>query len=386
MGRRVMAAALCVATLWTAGCATAKYMETAKQTRSKNPHAALEYLALVLKEDAANKEAIDLANEIGKEIAAGADTKVRGFEQSKKYAQAVAVCDRVIATRDFLKTVPGNIDIFVNEEERPRLAKLAADDFYARADQLCAEQPLSTPTAMKAAIAFRRSMGFVSGYKDAQKRYEDCRKSAMTNVAFGKFTFTRGTDFLVPRFQGNLKEVITAMNPEFLQISGNRSPETNALLTATIDAAWGDTGWKQQRQKNTVNKSRQIGTDEKGNPLYEDYTVTATWVVYTRTTSATLNLRYEIKDLNGGTLDSGSGRMKMSDTKQWAGNFGGDTNSQEYQDAVPYEVQQLPKQQVEPANFEQLCNAMSEKWAAKDQPLYSFGHKIYTRFSGQRGN
>ena len=78
-------------------------MDAAKATRPKNPHAALEYLARILKEDPANQEAINLANEIGKEIAADADAKVRHFEEGKKYAQAVAVCDRVLATRSFLK-------------------------------------------------------------------------------------------------------------------------------------------------------------------------------------------------------------------------------------------------------------------------------------------
>ena len=40
-------------------------------------------------------EAIALADEIGKQIAAAAAVKVRNLEQSKKYAEAVAVCDRV---------------------------------------------------------------------------------------------------------------------------------------------------------------------------------------------------------------------------------------------------------------------------------------------------
>ena len=64
-------------------------MDAAKATRPKNPHAALEYLARILKDDPANQEAINLANEIGKEIAADADAKVRHFEEGKKYVATV---------------------------------------------------------------------------------------------------------------------------------------------------------------------------------------------------------------------------------------------------------------------------------------------------------
>jgi hypothetical protein len=366
------------------GCATAKYMDAAKATRPKNPHAALEYLALVLKNDSANKEAITLADEIGKEIAAQADAKVRDHERGKKYAQAVAVCDRVIATRDFLKKVPGNIDIFVNEEERPRLAGLAAEDFYGRADKLSSRG--TGASAKKSAIAFRRSLGFVPGFKDAQARYEQQREAAMTHMAFGKFNCSQGTDFLIPGFKGQLKEIIMDMNPEFLSISGRRDSKTNAILTASIQGGFGDTGWKQRKQKNSVDKSREVGTDEKGNPVYEDYTITATWIVYTRKTNATLNLSYQIRDGKGGQVDAGSGRMKISDAKQYVSNFGGDTGEDEYQDAIPYDVQQLPKQKTEPANFNQLATAMSEGWAKKGKPIYKFGHKIFTKFSGQRGN
>ncbi len=397
--RRVLIAAACVGALALGGCAAAKNMDAAKATRPKNPHAALEYLARILKEDPANQEAINLANEIGKEIAADADAKVRHFEEGKKYAQAVAVCDRVLATRSFLKKVPGNIDIFVNEEERPRLAKLAAQQFYDRADGLAKETPVTVPTAKKAAIAFRRSLGFVPGFRDAQQRYESMRDAAMTRVAFGRFKCARGTDFLVPRFQSELKEIITGLNPEFLEISGNRNPQTNAVLTGTIEASFNDTGWRGSKKKNKVTKQRQIGTeqvqtgtDAQGNPIieeqpvYEEYTLVATWTEFERRTAATLTLRYEIRDLQGNQMDAGSGSLKMSDQKQYAGQFGGTTGEEDYEDAIPFYVKQMPKQRVEPASFEQLCNAMSGKWKAKGKPVYKFGHKIYTRFSGQRGN
>ena len=397
--RRVLIATACAGALALGGCAAAKNMDAAKATRPKNPHASLEYLARILKEDPANQEAINLANEIGKEIAADADAKVRHFEEGQKYAQAVAVCDRVLATRAFLKKVPGNIDIFVNEEERPRLAQLAAQQFYDRADGLTTQTPVTVPSAKKAAIAFRRALGFVPGFKDAQQRYEGMRQAAMTRVAFGRFKCARGTDFLVPRFQGELKEIITGLNPEFLEISGRRNPETNAVLTGTIEASFNDTGWRAKKKRNKVTKQRQIGTeqvqtgtDAQGNPIieeqpvFEEYTLVATWTEFERRTSAGLTLRYEIRGLEGGQLDAGSGSLKMSDRKVYAGQFGGTTAEEDYEDAIPFYVKQMPKQRMNPANFEQLCNAMSDKWKGKGRPIYSFGHKIYSKFSGQRGN
>jgi len=380
------------------GCAAAKNMDAAKATRPKNPHAALEYLARVLKDDPANQEAITLANEIGKEIAADADAKVRHFEEGKKYAQAVAVCDRVLATRAFLKKVPGNIDIFVNEEERPRLAKLAAGQFYDRADALAQQTPVSVPTAKKAAIAFRRALGFVPGFKDAQQRYESMRQAAMTRLALGSIQCTRGSDFLVSRYKGDLEEMVTSLNPEFLEIANPDEATPNATLTGVVETSFSDTGWRAKRQSNTVTKRRKVGTkkvkkgtDKNGNPVYKEepvykkYKVTARWTIYTRATTAALTLRYQISDTDGVRMDAGSGRMKLSDKKRYATNFSGSPGD-EWKSAIPFDVRSLPKERVEPATFEQLCNAMSDTWKAKGKPVYKFGHKIYTKFSGQRGN
>lgn len=364
------------------GCATGAYLDAAKGLRSRNPHASIEYLALVLKNDPANGEAILLADEIGKEIAGNADTKIRDYERAKKYAQAVAVCDRVIATRDLLASVPGNVDIFVDEEQRPKYAKLAAEQFYARGDKLSGVD--STESKQKAAIAFRRANGFVAGFKDALARYETNRDAGTTHMAFGKFKYARGLEFLVNRFQSSLRETVDSLDPEFLKITGKRNPDTNAVLQATIEGSFNDSGWTERPQRNEVTKTRQIGNDEQGQPVYEDYTIRATWVVYTRKTSATLNLSYIVKDEQGNQLDAGTGRMNLKDMKQWVGNFGGDTGEEEYGDAIPYEVQQLPKQKSEPANFRQLTTRMSERWAQKNAPIYKFGHRLYTKFSALR--
>lgn len=384
--QRLLLAGFVAGSLLAGGCAVSKNIAAAKQVRSKNPHASIEYLNRALKDDPQNAEAIALTDEIGKEIAGLADAKIRDFEESKKYPEAVATADRVLATRDFIAKGSSQVDLFVDEEQRPRLAKLAAGQFYDRGDNLAKQKPMSVKTAMKAAVAFRRSLGFVPGFKDAQKRYEQSRELAMSRVAFGKFQTKGGTRFLEDRFKNELKSFVADLNPEFIQITGGRNPDTNAVLTATLEGGFGDTGWRSKRQKNTITKSREIGIDEQGNTLYEEYDVTATWVRYTRKTNATLNLSYLIRDLDGNQMDAGNGRMKMHDMKEYVSNFGGDTSFDDYEEAIPYEIQQLPKSKVEPANARQLHERMSEKWLGKDQPVYKFGHRIYDKFSGSKGN
>lgn len=384
--KRLLLAGFLAGSALLSGCAVSKNIDAAKQVRTKNPHASIEFLARVLKDDPKNGEVIALIDEIGKEIAGLADAKIRDFEESKKFAEAVATADRVLATRDFIAKGPSQVDLFVDEEQRPRLADLAANQYYTRAAGLAGAEPVSPASAKKAAIAFRRAIGFVPGYKDAQKRYEECRELGMTRVAFGKFRTKGGVKFLQDRFKSELKSVVGELNPEFLEISGGRNPNTNAVLTAELEGGFNDSGWKSKRQKNTITKSREIGVDEQGNTLYEEYDVTATWVRYTRKTQATINLRYLIRDGQGNQLDAGNGRMKMHDMKEYASNFGGDTDFDDYEEAIPYEIQNLPKNKTEPANARQLCERMSEKWAKKGEPIYKFGHKIFTKFSGQRGN
>lgn len=389
MGASIIArgAGLCILALLAGGCAVSKNMDAAKTVRAKNPHASVEYLARVLEVEPQNPEAIALLDEIGKEIAGLSDAKIRDYVEAKKFAQAVGEADKVIATRDFIAKGPSKVDLFVDEERRPKLAQSAAEQFYVLADQVASgEGAMSPASAKKAAISFRRALGFVPGFRDAQQRYETCRELGMTRVAFGRFDCKGGADFLADRFKGELKSVVGELNPEFLSISGNRDPKTNALLTADIEGGFRDTGWQSKPQKNTITKSREIGIDDKGNTLYEQYDVTATWVVHTRKTQATLTLRYQVKDLQGSQLDAGNGSMKMHDEKTYVDNFGGDTGFEDYEEAIPYSVQELPKQRVEPANQRTLYTSMSEQWARKGNPIYEFGHKIYTKFSGQRGN
>lgn len=378
-------AGFCFLALLVGGCAVSKNMEAARTVRGKNPHAAIEYLARVLTVEPQNPEAIALIDEIGKEIAGLSDAKIRDYVEAKKFAQAVGEADRVIATRDFIAKGPSKVDLFVDEEQRPKLAQSAAEQFYERADQLT-QGAVSPASAKKAAIAFRRALGFVPGFRDAQARYETCRELGMTRVAFGRFDCQGGSDFLTDRFKSELKGVIGDLNPEFLSISGNRDPKTNAIMTAAIEGGFSDSGWRHQPQKNTITKSREIGIDDKGNTLYEEYDVTATWIVHTRKTQGTLTLRYQVKDLQGSQLDAGNGRMKMHDEKTYVSDFGGDTNFEDYEEAIPFSVQELPKQRVEPANQRTLFTAMSEQWARKGNPIYDFGHQIFTKFSGQRGN
>lgn len=357
------------------GCAASKYYDAAQQIRTKNPHAAIEYLALCLKEDNAHAEAIKLMDDLGKEIASDHAGKVKGFTRSKKYAAAVASCDRVFTTKELIKALPGNVEIYYDGEERVKLAELAAGVNYERGARL-ADQGAHK----KAAIEFRRALGFVPGYKDAQARYDGSKSNALVRMAFEPFRANQAAAFLANDYRRDLHGMIAELNPEFLQVSLKRGPTTTQTLSGRLTGKFGDTGWTQRPQKNTRTISEKIGVDEQGNELFKQYDVTATWVIYTRKTSASLTISYEIKRADGTTVDAGKGTMKTSDFKQYASDFGGDTQDPNYWNVVPGKVKNLPRQSTEPGSFRALATGLSKLWTKKGRPVYKFAHKIYRKY------
>src|SRR5438309_621428 len=97
-----------LAVTWLAsGCAASKFNDAATQVRPKNPHAAIEYLAQALKADPKNEESLAMLKEIVQNLAEDHATRVKELERSGKFADAVAQCDRLIATKKLVSELPG---------------------------------------------------------------------------------------------------------------------------------------------------------------------------------------------------------------------------------------------------------------------------------------
>lgn len=378
MGTRLRSWALACGALiglTASGCAAADYFTAAQQTRTKNPHAAIEYIALCLKADPAHAEAIALMDELGKDIASDHAGKVKGFERSKKYASAVASCDRVVSTKDFIKTLPGKVEIFYDRNQRSEFAKLAAAQNYKRAERY-SEQGVYK----KAAIEYRRALGFVAGYKDAQAKYETAKSEALVKLAFVPFRGRGGGELVAEKFRKDLYTTIVDLNPEFLQVTLGKKPNTTQRITGVADVRFSDTGWRKARKTHTITKRRQVGVDEQGNNVYEEYDITANWTEFSRKTAVTLTLSYRILRRDGTAVDAGRATMKLHSSKRWASRFGGNTQLADYNDAIPEYVKSLPKRRVEPASRRTLTEALAGKWTKKGAPVHRFAHKIFRKY------
>lgn len=376
VGARLSLCALALASL--SGCAASKYYGAAQEMRSKSRTGALEYLALCLEADPANQEAITMIDEIGKEIASEHAQTIKGLERAKKYDQAVAQCDRVIALRQWVKGLPGKIDIYHDQAERARLAQAAAEKFYDEGQKLEAQD-----NAKKASVAYRRALGFVPAFKDAEERYQRNRSAAMVRLCVYPFNCSDGVGFLADSVRADLAAKIVDLKPEFLEVVDDPSSAAH-YLEGQVQAQFSDTGWRAQKESNTIYKERVIGQREVVDPQtgavsYEDevetYEVTATWMVYTRRTEAGLTLSYTIKSNKGAGVASGRATTdKASDETQYVANFAGAPDG-EWEEAIPNSVHEMPTAPQDPAGIEELAGRISVQAALTD-----FAQKIFEKY------
>ncbi|MBI3723341.1 hypothetical protein HY251_05220 [bacterium] len=349
----------------SAGCHS--YYRAAERTRPQNPHAACEYLAKCLEDDPNDEDAIKLLNEIGKKIAVDHSEQVAELERSGRYEDAVAQCDRVIATRVLIAQLPGKVDVVHEAEERSKNAVQAAAKAYAVGLNLEKQHDQKG-----AARRFRVAMAFVPGYRDAPAHYAAMVKAATLRCAFAGFHGNNYGRSLARDAGERFKNKIVEMNPEFLEIVGANDASARGRLTGVIDADYGDTGWVGTRGRNSiqVNDTNPDGTwkvDANGNFIFK--TVSASWVVYDRTTSMTLTIKYEIVDAKtGGSLDAGQFSANDSDSGRYAGDFRGDMN------AVPYDVQGMSRDRPGLRTFQDLAKPKVE--VAVDE----MSAKVFRRF------
>lgn len=347
--------------LGASGCKASNYIKAAEETRPKNAHAACEYLALALKEDPTNQKAIDELKEIGQKIAEEHAANVAELERSGRFAEAVAQCDRVIATRKLLTELPGNIDIFTNADDRTRLAKKASQKYLAEGKQFQA-----AGNAKKAAQAFCLAKGFDPANTEAATLYESSKAAATLRVAIARFSCNRQGTNLAQAVTDRFFDKMVEKKPQFLALSHEGEGQAQATLVGTIQAAYKDTGWVEKPGHRSERKSR-VSKDADGNPrldpggnqIYEDYTAEAHWVLHERGTALDLTIGYQVKLADGTVKWAGTTSEHGGDHKKWVSDVHGD------RDVLPEEIRELPKDPQEPRDFAGLSSGMVDPMVEK---------------------
>lgn len=351
-------AALLVAIALTAGCKTGAYLDAADRVRTRNPHAALEYVALCLAEDPRNEKALDLLDDIALRMGDEHKARIETLTKSGAFDQAVAECDRMIASARLVADLPGSRQVPVDESERARLAEQAAALLYERGVKLEATDRKA------AAIAFRRTLGFVADYKDSKVRYDTNRGGATHRIAVNHVTARtdRGKP-LAAALEVAFKKTILDRNPEFVMLlEPDAVSHATASLHPTLHGKVHDTGWTKREGHNTARVVARapdgrplVGQD--GKPITRERSVD--WTVFTRRTSFELSFAVDVKDLKTGAIIAAAAATTSGADESRYANFKGDD------EVLPDEVKRLLHDRTEPRDPLDLSEAAAPKLAAQ---------------------
>lgn len=350
------------------GCAASNYIKAAQETRPKNPHAACEYLAQALRADPQNQEAIALLKEIGEKIAEDHASRVADLERSGRFADAVAQCDRVIATRKLITELPGNVDIFVNADQRTKLAKKASEKYLGEG-----KNHKASGNAKKAAQAFCLAKGFDPGNAEATALYGESRQAATLHVSVPPFASASSQGQSISAdITRRFFDKVVEKKPQFLALSNPGEGQPQATLVGNIGVNFKDSGWIEKKGHNKGRKTRPSvdasgnpRLDPQGNQIYEEYTVEVSWLLHERSTSLNLTLGYQVK-LNEGTVRWAKDTSNSaSDTKRYVSSVRGD------RDVLPSDVAGLPGDRRDPSDFAGLASLIVDPMVDK------LAHELY---------
>lgn len=364
MHRRSILVAVVALPLLATGCKASAYYEAANKMRAKNAHAAIEYIALCLAEEPEHVDAIDLLDEICQRIGDEHRTRLEDYARNGSYEDGVAQCDRLLCSAKVVSEMPGKRRVPVNAEDRTKFAGLAAKKYY-EAGKKYEQQGLRK----EAAIAFRRSIGFVPGYEDAAARYEENRLGALKRVVVIPF---HGPGEVAPAVENAIVQGVVSKRTEFLELVAIQAAKeahgrgnVSGQLQGFVEVAWSDTGWDTTPGENSV---LEPVFDGMGRPVKDPRTGfqamrqrRATWTVHRRTVTARLNVRYEVKERSGAIMAAGSTGAENSESGIYAANFRGDVD---HPGLIPQDVLSLPTQAPVLASPIQLAQARVNDVAA----------------------
>ena len=343
----------------TAGCASGRAYKAAQELQPVNPHAALEYVAISLRDDPDDEDTLELLRSIIIAISHEHENRIESMIRARAYEEAIAQCDRVIASAYLVRTLPGGpYNLYYRENQRAELTGLAAEKAYTEGVTSQSEGD------NRAAIdAFDRSLGLVDNYKDARARRDELLESVTTSLFI-----TVANLSLDPAAARILASGVGATaiseRPRFLKLAETREGAGGVCTIRIEDASFNDSGWIWRRNSRRVevpkydDDGKKIGTIKKK----------AWWTVYTRWTSYSLSAGFSVTAQNADE-PAPSARASHTETSEvsyasWHGE----------EEGVPADVKALPSHPSEPKNRATLTGECAGKVAGE------LGHKLFLAY------
>ncbi len=242
--------------LLLSGCLTAQYRDAAMQLQASNPHAALEYAAKAVQSDPTDVGAQMALQGLVKAIASDHEARIALMRRDRSYEEAVAECDRVMASAHLVGMLPGvNIILPYDEKERGELAVLAADKHYQLGLSYEAQGK-----SRDAVDAYSRALAFTAAFKDAEKRIVALRNASTTQLFLSageakEAEYTR-------QLMNSMASVAMEMRPRFLGICASETNASAKCVVSIEDASITDSGWVGTSLNNDTPESS--WTDKKG--------------------------------------------------------------------------------------------------------------------------
>jgi hypothetical protein len=270
---RIGASALILALL--VSCTCRQYRNAATEMQTRNPHFALEYLAKAAIADPENPEVIDLSRSIMRSIA---DDHRRCVENNADTPEvAIADCDRIIASAQFVKSFPGNLNLPYDSEERAQLSEAAAEKCYMEG---IAEE--NNKNYRLAVDAYCRALGFRKNYKDSVAKIEALQAFAVSLVCINPDALKPADVDYSKRILNVTKQKALERRPRFLKFIDKKEEMTAEGKLTVQNFDYSDTGWK-------------IIAKDSDTRVYNNKRYSASWIVYERKIYCDLTAGYTIK-------------------------------------------------------------------------------------------
>lgn len=318
--------------MFMSGCASTQYKKAATQIQTANPHAALEYVALAIQQKPDDPELRRMLEGLIKTISRDHETRIELMRREKTYEEAVAECDRVIASAQLVSSLPGgNTVLYYDESERADLASLAAEKNYSLAAEYESQQQ-----SRQAVDAYCRALGFRANYKDAEKRRIDLLESSTTKLFVTSDVSTEPE--AVQHLLAALGPAALESRPRFLKIVHDETNATSKCIVSIEPATIDDTGWVGTSLKRDT-EAFQITDKKTGETKYYP-AKHVNGTLYTRSLVCRMSASFSVTPLRAtDPQPAGTASAQAQDQKQYAAGLSGDA------ELLPRGVASLPREQ-----------------------------------------
>lgn len=320
--------------LCASGCAAGAFCDAAEALQTKNPHAALEYCGLSLQADPGYEPTHSLVEtKLLKLIATEHEAKVAAMVAAGNFEQAVADCDRVVASAALAGTLPGGSFQIYHEDHRADLAGKAAEKFY-----LLGQRYQEEGDARRAVWAYLRTLGFRVAYKDARARYQTCLEAAKVRMLVSAEQGGEDARAVQAVAQG-IPRAAQGRGLQFLEFVFDRGQAQAVCVVKAETASFHDTGWQSQQGQNEVWVDRRdpntgaVLIDPATGQSLKDRKA-ASWTTYSRQVSYQVQFSFQVQT-PAGPGPTGSAGRQGADSGAYAV-VQGDA------EAVPMDVGSLP--------------------------------------------